>query len=418
MTFRRLVAFSLATTLATADSSIHTLSFNPHRCALIRELSCGNDFALSLATSPDGRTAAVGRRDGTILLVDLIQGAQRNILRGHTGYVSAVAFSPDGRTLASGGMDGNVRIWEPEAARALRFVGTQPSAVHSLAFSKIGTLASAGEGVMAVWDLQPLRLRNQWQEKSANIYTLAFQPDGRALAAGDASGRIHLWDLSEPAPQRTLEAHTVWIYALAFSPDGAILVSTALDGAIRLWDPARGVMKNEFHQKDGAYGVVFTSNRTLICGGKRAAWIWNPLTGTCLGMLDHPAEVYGTLLCANGSLVITLGGDNHLRFWGPTPRPPERKPESRKSGFLGVSYSDAEGGGALIRSIIADSQAEKTGFQPGDIIIQVNSIGIEKSQDFLEYMKQTFEGEEIHILLKRNEDIKTIRAKLGTWAGR
>ena len=64
------------------------------------------------ALAPDGRTLAIARGDGSILIWDLDAGQERAILKGHRSLVWALAFSPDGRRLASGGHDQAVRLWD------------------------------------------------------------------------------------------------------------------------------------------------------------------------------------------------------------------------------------------------------------------------------------------------------------------
>ncbi|MGX4735629.1 nSTAND1 domain-containing NTPase [Kitasatospora griseola] len=68
--------------------------------------------------------------------------------------------------------------------------------------------------------------------------TLAFNIDGTALAAADASGRIVLWDGSLTRRLGTLvpPLGTRHITALAFSHDGQTLAEAALEGDIQLWD--------------------------------------------------------------------------------------------------------------------------------------------------------------------------------------
>jgi WD40 repeat protein len=66
----------------------------------------------SVAFNPDGKTLAIGGRDDTIRLWDVIKRRQiGHPLTGHTDWVNSVAFSPDGTILASGSRDDTVRLW-------------------------------------------------------------------------------------------------------------------------------------------------------------------------------------------------------------------------------------------------------------------------------------------------------------------
>src|SRR5262245_45482833 len=52
---------------------------------------------LAVAVTPDGKTAAVGADNGTVVIYDLAGRAVRRTLRGHEDAVTCVAFSPDGK---------------------------------------------------------------------------------------------------------------------------------------------------------------------------------------------------------------------------------------------------------------------------------------------------------------------------------
>jgi WD40 repeat protein len=65
-----------------------------------------------IAVSPDNRLVATANREGTIMIIDIIQGKILSTLEGHQGWVQSVTFSPDGQTLYSGAEDKIVKVWD------------------------------------------------------------------------------------------------------------------------------------------------------------------------------------------------------------------------------------------------------------------------------------------------------------------
>jgi WD40 repeat protein len=75
-------------------------------------LPVGENVSLTgLAFDPAASLLALGRADGQIMLVDLVELKVLATLRAHRGSVEHLAFSPDGSLLVSGSADGTLRIW-------------------------------------------------------------------------------------------------------------------------------------------------------------------------------------------------------------------------------------------------------------------------------------------------------------------
>ncbi|MDQ3849635.1 MAG: hypothetical protein M3296_03345 [Actinomycetota bacterium] len=139
------VAFSPDGTLAAgrADNTIRLWDVRTQRP--IATLTGHADFVYSVIFSRDGRTLASGSYDGTIRLWDVRTHRQRGEpLIGHTGPVYSVALSPDGRTLVSASADDTVRLWDARSHQQIGRLSGHSGVVDQVAFSRDGTLVSAG----------------------------------------------------------------------------------------------------------------------------------------------------------------------------------------------------------------------------------------------------------------------------------
>ena len=80
------------------------------------------------------------------------------------------------------------------------------------------------------------------QEKKVNpsVFSLAYQPDGRRIAAGQNDGKIHIWDPRDSRLKKSWQAHSDAILGIRYSVDGKMIASASADGTVKLWEVSTG----------------------------------------------------------------------------------------------------------------------------------------------------------------------------------
>ena len=132
------------------------------------------------------------------------------------GGVSSVAFSPDGKTLAAGYSvndlgGGGVVLWDVATRQRLMEapLPVNEGSVLSIAFSPdgktlaagyIGVVGSGSDGGVVLWDVATRQrlMEAPLPVKEGAVFSVAFSPDGKILAAGYSAiggDGVVLWDV-------------------------------------------------------------------------------------------------------------------------------------------------------------------------------------------------------------------------------
>jgi len=105
-------------------------------------------------------------------------------------------------------------------------------------------------------------------------------------------------------------------------------------------------------------------------------------------------------------------GRREGQLGGPTAIPGLNAKKEKKP-FLGVNI-DREAEGVLVKAVVEDSAAADAGLEEGDIILSVDGEELAEYADLVAEIKERDIGDKMKLVVKRGDDEKTIKLKLGS----
>ncbi|MFI5958979.1 hypothetical protein [Cryptosporangium sp. NPDC051539] len=357
-----------AARLALAGTDLHDDPQN--RAGLVRavaqsdvlaQLADGAAAVTALGYSPDGRTLAVGRSDGSIRLWTTAPGRPPvpagASVRPYRDWVLTLAFSPDGRTLVSSAAEeGHISLWRITSGAAPTLIGSplevEPDGnVITVAFAPDSrTIATAGDGgTVARWNIsRPDRPTQVGESLEVDgMGTAAFSSDLRLVATGNFDEPVRLWDLSDPEGPHQLGGELPvadeWVVALAFTPDRRTLAVASGDEGVQLWDlarpdrpaslgarlPGRASVSRVPCDKpcSTTVGITFSRDgrRLAATNGRESAAVWDladrahPKQSGRL-LRAHTDDIYALAFAPDDQTLVTGSADGTALIWDLTNR--------------------------------------------------------------------------------------------------
>jgi WD40 repeat protein len=260
----------------------------------------GNDLDCiqAVAFSTDRTTLATAHADGVIRLWDLGNGQERNRLAGESADVGFLAFADDNRMIVFRSSNGTTRVWHPLTG-VTRTVLAKDDARRDLtatdvtADGKLLATVHDGDGCDTLVQVRNLAanrdvVRFNNADGHAEVYALAFAPDGQTLALGDQVGAVKLLDVATGKPRVTLEGGRGSVRSLAWTTKGealaACVVRPSLAVTVRVWNVATRKKEIELTGFAAAVGdLVFSPDgRSLAASedGNGRLTVWATATGT------------------------------------------------------------------------------------------------------------------------------------------
>ena len=274
--------------------------------------------ANSLAFSPDGQTLATAR--GILSLWNVKTGKLADKSLSSKLPVGFAKFSPTAPLLAllireqEGEGQGELVLWNLDTQQTVRTLKNPvPGNVdwHDYTFSPNGKLLATAQGayngtnnLLKLWNVETGEETKMLSDLP--VYTLAFSPNGKLLAAG-SKDFVRLWDVESGKLVHEFDAPGR-LNTVTFSPDGKILASVdpgekIFEGSIRLWNVDSGQLLHSIKPEGyDPQSVLFVPDgQTVIVGGGNL-----PNQDETGKLLDKESSVINFYAVADGELKSSL----------------------------------------------------------------------------------------------------------------
>jgi Protein kinase domain/WD domain, G-beta repeat len=199
--------------------------------------------------------------------------------------------------------------------------------VASVAFSPDGKAIAAGDwnGNTYLWDVSSYSLiETLTGTPTKSVFSVAFSPDGKTIAAG--ADNTYLWDVSSHSLIATLtDPSSSGIESVAFSPSGKTIAVGDANGGTYLWDVSRHSLIGTLFDTSGrgVFSVTFSpSGKTIAVGdGNGGIYLWRASSQSLIATLTDPSSnaIHGVAVSVafspDGKTIAASEENGHTYLW-------------------------------------------------------------------------------------------------------
>lgn len=199
-------------------------------------------------------------RFSTLRVYDTSDGSVVRLIGSFQRPVETFAFSPQNDDIVVGFVDGTVEVWDPYKSTpsysATHFTGP----LVNMAYAPSGDFV-----VVQRPNALEVRRASDGAIRSRHAASaFAISPAADQLAIGSEEGTIQILDIASGETLQRIDAHTAEVYALAFSPDGRTLASSGEDCRVLAWDVETGALRHPYQENSADPYDLGESSRVFI----------------------------------------------------------------------------------------------------------------------------------------------------------
>ncbi|XP_010142298.1 PREDICTED: apoptotic protease-activating factor 1-like, partial [Buceros rhinoceros silvestris] len=242
--------------------------------------------------SEDLKFAAFGQENGTIKVLQLLDGKVLKSWEAYRTSVQHCRFTSDCQALISSAHDSVIQVWNWQLSECV-FLRGHTEAIKDFRLLENSKLLSwSFDGTVKVWNITTGNTEKDFACHGGAVLSCAISPDGTKFSSTSADKTAKIWSFESSSVLLELKGHEACVRCCAFSPNNKLLATGDDKGEIRIWDILTGallhfcspVTVDEGEPTHGGWvtDLSFSPDSTmLVSSGGYLKW-WNVTTGESL----------------------------------------------------------------------------------------------------------------------------------------
>lgn len=251
-------------------------------------------------------------------------------------YICSVSWVEHSNNIAIGSSSGDIHVWDADKAKKLRTMRGHTSRVSSLSWNSY--LLSSGCRSGAIYH-SDVRIANHHVASmighTQEVCGLKWSPGKSLLASGGNDNVVNVWSNTltggassssssdKSNPVFTFTDHQAAVKAIDWCPWKQNLLATGggtNDRCIRIWNTNNGKNLYTMDTRSQVSSILWSKDyKELISShgysnNELIIWKYPGLTRVA-ELTGHTQRILCTSMSSDGSMVVSLGADETLRFW-------------------------------------------------------------------------------------------------------